>query len=240
MKECSGIGTEATRAGIIEKLQTAGFLQMKGKFLEPTEKARMTVKVLPEDMIYPDTTAILEKELEEVSKGNESYEIFYRGQLQSLTELLVEAKNVKIEMSEKVEKCPKCGKPMKRYKGKNGYFWGCSGYPDCKLTATDKNGKPDFSSLERKTAKCPKCAGTLTQYKSKFDNSMYWHCGNKECGLILSDYKNEPMIEMCPKCKAGYFLKHKGKKGEFWSCSNYPECKETRQDKNGKPENKRK
>ena len=32
LKECSGIGTEATRAGIIEKLQTAGFLQIKGNF----------------------------------------------------------------------------------------------------------------------------------------------------------------------------------------------------------------
>lgn len=238
LKECSGIGTEATRAGIIEKLQTSGFLQLKGKFLEPTEKARMAVKVLPDEMIYPDTTAILEKELEEVSKDNESYETFYRGQLQSLTELLKDAKNAKIEMSEKVEKCPKCGKPMKRHKGKNGYFWGCSGYPECKVTATDKNGKPDFSVTERKTAKCPKCNDIMTQYKSKFDNTMYWNCGSKECDLILSDCKNEPVIEMCPKCKTGYFLKHKGKKGEFWSCSNYPKCKETRQDKNGKPENK--
>lgn len=237
LKECSGIGTEATRAGIIEKLQTSGFLNLKGKYFEPTEKARMAVKVLPYEMIYPDTTAVLEKELEEISKGKESYETFYKNQLKSLSELLENAKNAKMELSEKVEKCPKCGKPMKRHKGKNGYFWGCSGYPECKVTATDKNGKPYFSVTERKIAKCPKCNDIMTQYKSKFDNSMYWHCGNKECGLILSDYKNEPVLEMCPKCKTGYFLKHKGKKGTFWSCSNYPECKETRQDKNGKPEN---
>ncbi len=63
LKECSGIGTEATRAGIIEKLQTTGFLKLVGKYLEPTEKAVMTVKILPEEIIYPDNTPIWETEL---------------------------------------------------------------------------------------------------------------------------------------------------------------------------------
>lgn len=61
LKECAGIGTEATRAGIIEKLQTSGFLKLVGKYFEPTEKAKLTVKILPEEIIYPDTTAIWEK-----------------------------------------------------------------------------------------------------------------------------------------------------------------------------------
>ena len=145
LKECSGIGTEATRAGIIEKLQTAGFLQIKGKFLEPTEKARMTVKVLPEEMIYPDATAILEKELEEVAAGKESFDKFYQNQMSSLTTLLNEAKKVEITPAKNVVLCPNCGKVMIRRKGKKGYFWGCSGYPECKTTAQDNRGKPKFS-----------------------------------------------------------------------------------------------
>ena len=28
--------------------------------------------------------------------------------------------------------CPKCGAEMKQRNGKNGPFWGCSNYPDCK------------------------------------------------------------------------------------------------------------
>ncbi len=28
--------------------------------------------------------------------------------------------------------------------GKNGAFWGCSNYPECKITANDKDGKPVF------------------------------------------------------------------------------------------------
>ena len=165
---------------------------MKGKYFEPTEKARMAVKVLPDEMIYPDTTAVWEKELEEVSKGKESYETFYKNQLKSLSELLENAKNAKMELSEKVEKCPKCGKPMKRHKGKNGYFWGCSGYPECKVTATDKNGKPDFSVIERKTAKCPKCkTGYFLKHKGK--KGTFWSCSNyPECKETRQDKNGKP------------------------------------------------
>ena len=30
--------------------------------------------------------------------------------------------------------CPDCGKPMKIKTGKNGDFWGCNGYPECRHT----------------------------------------------------------------------------------------------------------
>ena len=146
LKECSGIGTEATRAGIIEKLQDNGLLKLKGKFFEPTEKARMAVKILPEEMIYPDTTAILEKELEEVATGHESFDKFYQGQLQSLLTLLDKAKTAEIIPLKNSVLCPSCGKSMIRRKGKMGYFWGCSGFPECKTTARDNKGKPDFST----------------------------------------------------------------------------------------------
>ena len=41
-------------------------------------------------------------------------------------------------------KCPRCGAPMLLRNGKNGAFWGCSNYPECRFTADDKNGKPVF------------------------------------------------------------------------------------------------
>ena len=97
LKECSGIGTEATRAGIIEKLQTAGFLKLAGKFFEPTEKAKMAVKILPEELIYPDTTAIWERTLEEIATGKGSFEKFYQLQLKDLNELLNSAKKIEIK-----------------------------------------------------------------------------------------------------------------------------------------------
>lgn len=39
--------------------------------------------------------------------------------------------------------CPQCGKQLRQITGKNGKFWGCSGYKDgCRFTAQDKAGKP--------------------------------------------------------------------------------------------------
>lgn len=153
LKECSGIGTEATRAGIIEKLQTSGFLKLVGKYFEPTEKAKMAVRILPEEMIYPDTTAIWEKELEEVAKGKESFKDFYENQIRGLNSLIEKAKILKISPSASAVKCPNCGKPMVRRKSKNGYFWGCSGFPECKTTANDNKGKPDFKKFEGRNLK---------------------------------------------------------------------------------------
>jgi DNA topoisomerase-1 len=41
-------------------------------------------------------------------------------------------------------KCKSCGKPLVRRESAKGFFFGCSGYPDCKRTYPDKDGKPDF------------------------------------------------------------------------------------------------
>jgi len=34
---------------------------------------------------------------------------------------------------------------MLKRKGKHGDFWGCSAFPQCRMTANDANGKPDFA-----------------------------------------------------------------------------------------------
>ena len=153
LKECAGIGTEATRAGIIEKLQTSGFLKLVGKNFEPTEKAKMAVKILPEEIIYPDKTAIWEKELEEVARGKEGFETFYQNQIRGLNSLIEKAKILKITPSSNAVICPNCGKLMVKRKGKKGYFLGCSGFPECKTTARDNKGKPDFTKFEGRNKK---------------------------------------------------------------------------------------
>lgn len=38
--------------------------------------------------------------------------------------------------------CPSCSKPMRKRNKGNSIFWGCSGYPNCKKTLPDENGKP--------------------------------------------------------------------------------------------------
>ena len=55
--EKKGLGTPATRAGIIEKLVKSGFAERKGKSLIPTKDGCNLVCVLPEQITSPAMTA---------------------------------------------------------------------------------------------------------------------------------------------------------------------------------------
>lgn len=72
----SGLGTPATRAAIIERLLTVGYIVRKGKTLVPTEKGKKLIEVVPVEMSSPQTTGKWEKGLSSISKGNMSEEKF--------------------------------------------------------------------------------------------------------------------------------------------------------------------
>ena len=70
--ERKGLGTPATRAGIIEKLVRIGFIERKGdkktKYLVPTHKGEMLITVTPEAIQSASMTAEWEQKLLEVEK----------------------------------------------------------------------------------------------------------------------------------------------------------------------------
>ncbi|MBF0341288.1 MAG: DNA topoisomerase III [Magnetococcales bacterium] len=76
LRETSGIGTEATRAGIIENLLQRNLLTKQGKNLISSPVARVLVDVLPRSVTNPATTAIWEQALEEIARGERSLEEF--------------------------------------------------------------------------------------------------------------------------------------------------------------------
>ncbi len=77
--ERKGLGTPATRAAIIEKLVSGGFVECKGKNLIPTKAGVNLVTVLPELLTSPKLTADWEQRLNEVAKGQASPEDFMDG-----------------------------------------------------------------------------------------------------------------------------------------------------------------
>ena len=143
LKECSGIGTEATRAGMIDELEKRGFIKKTGKNFVPTEIASSMCRILPEALIYPDLTARWEDALDKIGKKEMSLADFGAQQKRFLDELLAGAKEAKIPPPRNLPLCPACKKPLRRRKSKKGtWFWSCSGYPDCTKAFADERGKP--------------------------------------------------------------------------------------------------
>lgn len=143
LKECSGIGTEATRAGMIDELEKRGFIKKAGKNFVPTEIASSMCHILPESLIYPDLTARWEDALDKIGKKEISLADFGAQQKRFLDELLAGAKEAKIPPPRNLPLCPACKKPLRRRKSKKGtWFWSCSGYPDCTKAFADERGKP--------------------------------------------------------------------------------------------------
>ena len=147
LRDVSGIGTEATRASIIEDLIRRKFLHAAGKkkVLTPTESAYLLIDALPDTMTYPDATAVWEDRLHSMAEGEGTPEEFLAGQAAFARDLCNAALSAKIAGGGGIP-CPACGRGvMQKRKGKHGDFWGCSAFPRCRMTANDVGGKPDFA-----------------------------------------------------------------------------------------------
>lgn len=88
LRETDGLGTEATRAGIIELLFKRGFLYKKGRNIHSTETGRILIQALPDVATQPDMTAHWESQLTSISQKEMSYQQFMLRLTNSLPELL--------------------------------------------------------------------------------------------------------------------------------------------------------
>lgn len=86
--ERKGLGTPATRAAMIEKLLSAGFVERKGKSLVPTKDGVNLAAILPDMLKSPQLTAEWESRLTEIAKGNADPDEFMGG-IADLTRELV-------------------------------------------------------------------------------------------------------------------------------------------------------
>ena len=94
LRETDGLGTEATRAGIIELLFTRGFLSRTGKTITSTASGRGLIEALPDVATYPDMTARWESELSAISEGRSQYKTLMSPLELQLKELVVQSREV--------------------------------------------------------------------------------------------------------------------------------------------------
>jgi len=152
--ERQGIGRPSTYAAIMEGLVRRGYVEIKGKMMHPTAIGKAVVDALKPafSFLAYDFTARMEDRLDEIALGRlkyldvvtETHAVLER-EIGALPGPSRRAFGPKAEVDEAAPKhdCPQCGKPLRRIKGRNGWFWGCSGFKEgCKLTLDDRAGEP--------------------------------------------------------------------------------------------------
>ncbi|ECP4389066.1 DNA topoisomerase III [Salmonella enterica] len=145
LKENAGIGTEATRAGIIDTLVKRGFLVRDKKVLRSTPTGRDLISALPPALTSPGLTALWEQLLDEVAAGRVSLDDFMAKQNAWVVQLVSQGKSQPLAMQAPPgPPCPVCGGRTAQRQGKNGVFFGCVNYPACRGIAGSGSGGPSM------------------------------------------------------------------------------------------------
>lgn len=136
--EKKGIGTPATRAGIIEGLIKHGYAERKGKRITASEKGVQLINDVPNEVKSPKLTADWDMQLQQIERGERSAESFMQGITSFVKDICTKYGNTDDRVSFDVKpigKCPKCGKDVK--KGKFGFY--CTG--KCGMNVAKVYGK---------------------------------------------------------------------------------------------------
>lgn len=149
-----GIGRPSTYAAIMEGLVRRGYVEIKAKMMHPTGVGKAVVDALKPafSFLAYEFTAKMEDKLDEIAQGRLKY-LDVVTETHAVLEKEIGAlpgasrphfgPRAEVDEAAPKQECPQCGKPMRRIKGKKGWFWGCSGFKEgCKLTLNDRAGVP--------------------------------------------------------------------------------------------------
>jgi DNA topoisomerase-1 len=228
--EAYGIGRPSTYASIIYTLESREYVTLDKRRFQPTDVGRVVNKFLSEHFfkyVDYDFTARMEDDLDAVSRGEKEWKPLLKefwDEFKSQIDSKEDAARPGLEMLE--EDCPKCGKKLTKRLGRNGYFIGCSGYPECNYTRNvdDEAGASNEPQIVEGRV-CPKCNSPLVVKRGRY--GRFIGCSNyPNCNHMEPLEKPADTGVQCPECKQATMLKRKSRYGKiFFSCARYPDCK---------------
>ncbi len=196
-----GIGRPSTYAPTLSTIQDRNYISKNDqKRFFPTEMGIIVNDVLVENfpqIVDVDFTAKMEKELDEISEGKDTWvktcKDFYEPFAKNLEKKYKDVE--KKDLTQETDKiCPKCGAPIIERFGRFGKFYACSKFPECKHTESITKEQDALNIL------CPKCKkGKLTAKKTKRGKIFYGCDSFPECDFALWD---KPVDVFCPKCES--------------------------------------
>lgn len=211
LKETSGIGTEATRAGIIEVLKKREFIRVEKRNLRSTEVGRALIQALPLSISDPATTAAWEDALDAIAQREIAMDAFMDAIRANIALHIQEIRDrPPIELDNNIrETISKPTKPRAKKRDKDA-------------------GKRTFAKTHQQVGDpCPKCGKPLV-LRNVTGNQPFWGCsGFPEC-RHTAPFKPTG-AESCPSCSTGHLVTRTAKRGAnigqvFQGCSNYPKC----------------
>ncbi len=216
-----GLGTPATRAGIIEGLLNEGYLRREGRDLIATAKARQLMTLLSgldvDELTSPELTGEWEHQLSQIEQGQLSRDAFMR-EIAQMTQVIVkrakeyDRDTVPGDYATLQTPCPKCGKVVKE----NYRRYACTA---CDFSISKHPGGRTFELPEVEELLEKKEIGPLNgfvskmgrpfaailritddEYKLEFDFGQ-----DKEESSEAVDFSGLKPLGPCPKCQAPVF-----------------------------------
>jgi DNA topoisomerase-1 len=230
-----GIGRPSTYAPTIETIRQRGYVAIKDRRLFPEESAFRVTDLLVEhfpEIVDLDFTARMEDQLDDVARGEHEWVPMVREFWVPFSAKVIEGKEKIAKQVEVTDiPCPLTGDKgdmlVKRF-GRNGWFLGCQGYPECKYTQPLPGEEPEETpELPGVGEVCPLCnQGHLVAKRGRF--GPFVGCDRyPECKYIK---KNAPppseQFGICPQCGLGTVVTKRARRGRrpFWGCDRYPDC----------------
>lgn len=219
IKSC-GIGTSATRAGIIEKLASDKLkyieIDKKTQKIAPTKVGTEIVEIIEKfdaQLVSPEKTAEMEQRLQDIVDGNmsrEQYTEIINDYVTKLTDTIlnsgvhVNSASYGSKGATVLGKCPKCGSDV--VTGKFGaYCTGKCGMGISKIMGTDLTAKQISSLLSGKPIKFKSAKGyelvaTPEVVETEYQGKIYYNWKSDFANKSGGTASNGEAFGKCPKC----------------------------------------
>ncbi|GAA0515299.1 MULTISPECIES: DNA topoisomerase III [Pigmentiphaga] len=215
-----GLGTPATRAGIIEGLINELYLRREGRELVPTAKARQLMTLLSgldvDELTSPELTGEWEHKLSQIERGQLAREAFMR-EIAQMTQVIVkrakeyDRDTVPGDYATLTTPCPKCGAVVKE----NYRRYACTA---CDFSISKHPGGRTFELQEVEELLAKREIGPLNGFISKMgrpfsailritdDYKLEFDFGQAdEESSEAVDFSGQTPVGPCPKCGSNVF-----------------------------------
>lgn len=182
--ERKGLGTPATRAGIIETVISRRYVERKNKQFIPTEKGKKLIECVPEKLKSAKLTAKWENRLVLIAEGKSNSKEFINDIIDFVKEIVSDSKPLTADISvfsnrEVIGRCPRCGSDV--YEGKLNFY--CSN-KDCNFALWKKNY---FFQMKKKELTKPVAKKLLSDGKVHFKDLYSKKTGKTYVADVLLD-----------------------------------------------------